>query len=51
LARVRDHARAHAKSSKSKVYDIGGISYLSCSYGSGFPCPGGGICHGVLGIL
>jgi hypothetical protein len=48
LETMQEHMQ---KSSKSKVYDSGGISYLSCSYGSGFPCPEGGICRGVLGIL
>jgi hypothetical protein len=51
LARVGDHTRAPAKSSKSGVYDSGIISYLSHSCGSCLPRPGGGVCHGVLGVL
>jgi hypothetical protein len=45
------HARAPTKSCKSGVYESGGTSYLSCSYGSCIPRPGGGICCGVLGVL
>jgi hypothetical protein len=44
LAHVRDRARAPAKSSYSSAF-------LLCSCRSCFPCPGGGICRGVLGVL
>jgi hypothetical protein len=44
LAHVRDRARAPAKSSYNSAF-------LSCSCRSCFPCPRGGICRGVLGVL
>jgi hypothetical protein len=51
LAYAGCHVRPLAKSCKSGVYVSGGTSYLSCSYGSCIPHPGGAICHGVLGVL
>jgi hypothetical protein len=51
LAYTGDHARAPAKSCESWMYDSDGASYMSCSCGSCVPCYGGGIHHGMLGIL
>jgi hypothetical protein len=51
LAHVGDHVRAPAKSCKSRVYDSGRVSYLSCAERSHVPCSGGGIYCGLHGIL
>jgi hypothetical protein len=51
LAYVDDHSRALAKSCEPGMYDSGGASYLSCSYGSCIPCSDGGICRGMLDVL
>jgi hypothetical protein len=52
LARVGGHARAPAKPRESRIYDGGGVGYLSCARGSNIPCSDrGGIRRGVHGIL
>jgi hypothetical protein len=51
LAHVGGHARASAKAHKSVVYDSGGFSYLFRARGSCISCSGGGIRHGVCGVL
>jgi hypothetical protein len=51
LAHVGGHARAPGEPGKSGAYDRGGVGYLSCAQGFCISSSGGGIRHGVHGIL
>jgi hypothetical protein len=51
LDRVGGHARAPAKPHESGVYDNGGVGYMLCARGSCICCSGGGIRHGMHGVL
>jgi hypothetical protein len=51
LVHVCSHARAPAKPYDPRVYDSGGVSYLSCARRSCIPYSGGGIRHGICGVL
>jgi hypothetical protein len=48
---VSEITQEHLQNLELGVYDSGRTSYLPYSCGSCIPCPGGGIRHGVLGVL
>jgi hypothetical protein len=51
LARVEGHTRTPTKPRKSRVYDCGGVCYLSCARGSGISSSGLGIRRSMSDVL